>query len=261
LRFSVQKLPDQLFIQTSDILERATIVGLFLKRMSDSNAEIVGLLFSGGLDSSILLGELLRQGNCVQPIYVQCGLFWEAEEFKATTEFLRAVACAKLRELVVLQLPTGDLYGQHWSITGRGVPDADSPDEAVYLPGRNPLLLLKARIWCQLNGIGTLAIGCLGNNPFADATEEFFAAFGTLLDNAIGGKVTLTRSLADLAKSEIMQRGRALPLEKTFSCIRPENGLHCGQCNKCAERRAAFRFFESGDPTQYATNEAATVSE
>jgi 7-cyano-7-deazaguanine synthase len=116
-------------------------------------------------------------------------------------------------------------------------------------------------MWCQLHGVGTLAIGCLGNNPFADATEEFFAAFGNLLDTATGSKVELIRALADLSKSEVMRRGQGLPLEKTFSCIRPENGLHCGQCNKCAERRAALRFFESGDPTQYATNEAAAVAE
>ena len=228
--------------------------------MSDSNAETVGLLYSGGLDSSILLDDLLRQGRYVQPIYVRSGLFWETEELRAADSFLHAIACEQLRELVVVQLPTGDLYGDHWSTTGVGVPDANTPDEAVYLPGRNPLLLLKARMWCQLNGIGTLAIGCLGNNPFADATEEFFAAFGAVLDGATGRKVKLARPLSELTKAEVMQRGRLLPLEKTFSCIRPHDGLHCGRCNKCAERRAAFLFLNVGDPTQYTFHQAAVIA-
>ena len=38
-----------------------------------------------------------------------------------------------------------------------------------------------------------------------------------------------------------MELGRDMPLELTFSCIDPRDGLHCGRCNKCAERQEAFR--------------------
>jgi 7-cyano-7-deazaguanine synthase len=53
-------------------------------------------------------------------------------------------------------------------------------------------------------------------------------------------------------KQQVMALGRGMPLELTFSCIAPVNHLHCGRCNKCAERQAAFR--ESGiqDKTVYA---------
>jgi len=49
-----------------------------------------------------------------------------------------------------------------------------------------------------------------------------------------------------------MQLGRNYPLGLTFSCIAPVKGLHCGHCNKCAERQAAFRMIELADPTVYA---------
>jgi 7-cyano-7-deazaguanine synthase len=49
-----------------------------------------------------------------------------------------------------------------------------------------------------------------------------------------------------------MRLGRGLPLEQTFSCIRPERDLHCGRCNKCAERRHAFAEADMADPTRYA---------
>jgi len=39
----------------------------------------------------------------------------------------------------------------------------------------------------------------------------------------------------------------------TFSCIAPVDGLHCGRCNKCAERAAAFRLTGTDDPTPYAS--------
>jgi 7-cyano-7-deazaguanine synthase len=219
--------------------------------MSHSAKSAVGLLFSGGLDSSILAGELLKQGQSVQPIYITSQLCWEADELCSAKKFLKAIAASALRELVILQMPSRDLYGDHWSVTGVDVPDADSPDEAVYLPGRNPLLVLKARMWCQLNGISRLAIGCLGSNPFIDASDEFFVAFGALLDQATDSVVEVIRPMARFSKRQVMQLGRELPLELTFSCIHPQDGLHCGHCNKCAERRAAFQLQETGDPTRY----------
>jgi hypothetical protein len=49
-----------------------------------------------------------------------------------------------------------------------------------------------------------------------------------------------------------MQLGANLPLELTFSCIDPHCLLHCGRCNKCAERRAAFADAGLADRTVYA---------
>jgi 7-cyano-7-deazaguanine synthase len=162
------------------------------------------------------------------------------------------LAGPRLAELVVLDLPLADLYDGHWSLTGRGVPDLGSPDTAVYLPGRNALLLIKAALWCRLHGIEELALAVLASNPFADATPEFFATFEDLLDRAVGGRVRIVRPFGRLAKRQVMELGRGLPLELTFSCIAPSDGRHCGECNKCAERMAAFASLGIGDPTPYA---------
>ena len=40
----------------------------------------VAALASGGLDSAILVADLLRRGRVVHPIYVRFGLAWEATE-------------------------------------------------------------------------------------------------------------------------------------------------------------------------------------
>jgi len=201
---------------------------------------MVGVLASGGLDSCVLMAHLLRQGHGVQPFYVRCGLAWEREELLALRAFLRAVATSQLEEVVVFDLPLADLYGDHWSIDGRGVPDADSPDEAVYLPGRNALLCIKPVLWCGMHGIGQLALATLAGNPFPDATDGFFHGFETTLEQATGSRVSILHPFATLQKADIVLLGQGLPLELTFSCIAPGDGTHCGRCNKCAERQAAF---------------------
>jgi 7-cyano-7-deazaguanine synthase len=54
-----------------------------------------------------------------------------------------------------------------------------------------------------------------------------------------------------MTKRQVMQLGRELPLELTFSCIAPVGELHCGRCNKCAERQAAFHEAAIVDRTIY----------
>ena len=212
----------------------------------------IGVLFSGGLDSSILIAHLLRMGESVQPLYVAGGLVWEEAELAAARALLARLASPRLASLVVLELPLTDLYGRHWSTDGRQTPDGTTPDEAVYLPGRNPLLLIKSRLWCQLNGVGRLALGTLKNNPFADATAEFFANFAAALDGAMSGSVTLERPFACYTKQEVMRLAAGVPLELTLSCLAPRDGLHCGRCNKCHERKAMFAGAAVDDPTHYA---------
>jgi 7-cyano-7-deazaguanine synthase len=212
----------------------------------------IAVLFSGGVDSAILLTELLQDGRAVTPIYIRTGSVWQECELHAVREFLSAIAERPPAPLVTLEMPLRDIYGDHWSMTGRGVPDSSSSDEAVFLPGRNPLLLIKAVLWCQTHGVKEVALATLASNPFDDATPAFFAQFQATMKEATGQSVEIVRPLENRTKQDVMQLGASLPLELTFSCLAPMSGLHCGRCNKCAERKAAFRFLATGDPTSYA---------
>jgi 7-cyano-7-deazaguanine synthase len=224
--------------------------------MSDSleTADVaapLAVLVSGGLDSAILVAEACRHHPAVHPLYVRFGLAWEEVEQAHLERFLNALDAPALRPLVVLQMPVRDLYGAHWSITGKDVPGASTPDEAVFLPGRNVLLLAKALLWCHLHGVPAVALATLHNNPFPDATPGFFRAYQEVVDQAVGGRVRIVQPYGGLHKEEVLRRGIGLPLEWTFSCIRPIEGRHCGECNKCAERQRAFREAGLFDPTPY----------
>jgi 7-cyano-7-deazaguanine synthase len=220
---------------------------------SPADSSALAVLVSGGLDSAVLLSESLQGRASVYPLYIRCGLFWEAVELDNLRRFLAAVEAPALRPLHVLEMPVRDLYPAHWSLTGEGTPGADTPDEAVFLPGRNVLLLAKAMLWCHLRGVAEIALAPLESNPFPDATPAFFAAFEAAVNCAVGGRVRVLQPYLGLHKVDVLRRGRGLPLELTLSCIRPRDGRHCGACNKCAERRRAFAEAGLPDRTPYHT--------
>jgi 7-cyano-7-deazaguanine synthase len=212
----------------------------------------LAVLVSGGLDSAVLVAEAARIYPAVHPIYIRTGIAWEPVERLHLDRFLRAVRTPALRPLVVLEQSVTDLYGSHWSLTGVGVPAAGTPDEDVFLPGRNVLLLVKPLLWCHLNGVPEIALAPLAVNPFPDATPEFFREFSGAVNRSVGGSVQVIRPYSELHKTEVIRRGERFPLEHTFSCIRPAGELHCGACSKCHERRVAFREAGVPDPTTYA---------
>lgn len=210
--------------------------------MTTEATDPIAVLVSGGLDSAVLLAELVTAGRTVYPLYVRCGLHWEPAEFDHLKRFLAAVAAPNLRQLHILEAPARDLYGDHWSITGRNVPGADTPDDAVYLPGRNVLLLTKAILWCHLHHVPAVALGTLASNPFPDATPEFIAALARVTNEAVGGSVRVLRPYAGLSKSDVVRRGARFPVQHTFSCLRPVDGQPCGACNKCDEKKGSGVF-------------------
>lgn len=212
------------------------------------------MLTSGGLDSAILCAQLLHDFGRVVPIYVRSGLLWDDAEMASLERFLAAVKAEGLGDLVVLEEPIADVYGSHWSTGGAGVPGSDSDDTAVYLPGRNILLTMKAAIWCRLANVDALALGVLASNPFPDSTAEFFEILQTLVNRALGGQLRLIRPFDRLQKIDVLLRGKHLPLHLTFSCIEPWEGLHCGRCNKCAERKKGFHTAGIVDLTSYVAN-------
>ncbi len=214
------------------------------------------MLASGGLDSAVLVHAMAQRFARVFPLYVRAGLRWEPVEEYWLKKFLKTVTSLNgdgvIQPLTVARLPVGDVYGAHWSLTGRGVPGARSTDSAVYLPGRNLLLLSKAAVFCALRDIPAVALGPLKGNPFPDATASFFRGFAALASRALESPLRVLTPFAHLSKTQVIRSARGLPLELTLSCMRPAGRLHCGACNKCAERRRAFRAAGLPDRTAYA---------
>jgi 7-cyano-7-deazaguanine synthase len=212
------------------------------------------VLCSAGLDSAVLLADEAAKGHVV-PVYVDNGLAWEAEE---RLSLARLLGVAPLRGRVaparVVEFPARDLYPPtHWAITGTP-PAFDTPDEAVYLVGRNLVLLTRAGVLCAQLGLDRIVLGVLAGNPFPDATPEFFRAIEAALSLGLGSPIRVDAPYRALDKTDVIRLGRRLgvPLELTLSCMSPRRGRHCGQCSKCRERHDAFVEAGLEDPTDYA---------
>ena len=215
------------------------------------------VLLSGGLDSAVLLAQEAAQER-VHPVYVSVGLAWERAELAMLRALLVApVFSGRLERLAQLEFSMRDVYApSHWAI--RGVPPAyDTPDEDVYLAGRNVVLLTKAAVLAASRRASRIVLGTLGNNPFPDATPHFFAAMSRALSLGLDHPVEVATPFSGLHKDDVIRRGEKLgvPLELTLSCMNPVEAslpVHCGLCSKCRERRDAFAVAGVSDRTTYA---------
>jgi 7-cyano-7-deazaguanine synthase len=215
---------------------------------------LTAVLLSGGLDSAVLLASEALVDE-IQPLYISVGLRWEHAERRAVSRLLEALPLqGRVRPLASLTVDMTDLYRpDHWAVEGRP-PGYDTPDEDVYLPGRNVVLLGKAAVYCAQAGIERLVVGTLQHNPFPDATPAFRAAMAAALSIGLAHPFRIEAPFAETSKAAVVAHGRALgvPLELTLSCMNPSAERHCGLCSKCRERHDAFITAGMTDPTDYA---------
>ena len=192
----------------------------------------------------------------VQPLYVRVGLAWEHAERHAIAQFIEAAELgSRVRPLAVLGVDMTDVYPRsHWAVQGQP-PGYHTPDEDVYLPGRNVILFGKAAVFCAAAGIGRMVIGTLDHNPFPDATPAFRDAMQSALSLGLDHAISIEAPYARRSKAAVIRRGAELgaPMALTLSCMKPADGLmHCGLCSKCRERHLAFVEAGVQDPTAYA---------
>jgi len=213
----------------------------------------VAVLYSGGLDSAVLVASEARAA-AVHPLYVSAGLAWEPEERRLAAMLLRDPPFqGRVRAMVPLDFTVRDLYpATHWALTGPP-PAYDTPDEDVYLAGRNVVLITKGAIYCARHDIPRLVLGPLAGNPFPDARPEFLATMGAAVSLGLDHTVEVAAPFSALHKADVIRLGMDLgvPLERTLSCMNPEDGRHCGACSKCRERQQAFESAGVPDPTVY----------
>jgi 7-cyano-7-deazaguanine synthase len=220
------------------------------------------VLFSGGLDSAVLVADALRQGP-VQAIYVGVGFAWEDQERAMAARLFAAPPLAgAIDPPVTLAFDMRDVFpADHWAVRGEP-PSFDTPDEDVFIDGRNVILLSKAAVYLARQFAGARAgsrpacrilLGSLAGNPFPDATPDFRSAMARGLTLGLDLPLTIEAPFSSMHKSDVIRRGIELgvPLELTLSCMQPKDGLHCGRCSKCRERRDAFREAGVEDPTLY----------
>jgi 7-cyano-7-deazaguanine synthase len=214
------------------------------------------VLFSGGLDSAVLLAFERQTADRVWPVHVRSGFAWEEDEARVIDDLLASPPFVnRVEPVTTLTVDMRDVYpASHWAMTGQ-TPAYDTPDEDVYLEGRNITLIAKTAVLSARLGIERIAIGPLAGNPFPDATPAFLETMARALSLGLAHEVMIAAPFRDRHKEDVIALGESLkvPLERTLSCMSPDAGRHCGRCSKCRERQEAFRAAGVVDRTVYAT--------
>ena len=203
----------------------------------------------------MLLANILRHadGQRIVPIYVRTfGLAWNARTCRYLEHVLSEAAFRGVQPLETLHFDMRDVYPpSHWAIKGEA-PGFDTPDEDVYLEGRNVVLLTKAAVFMARAGLLRVSIGPLAGNPFPMSPRSSLRRCRTRC-LGLATAIEIAAPLLSHSKADVIALGQSLgvPLELTLSCMQPSSGLHCGRCSKCRERKDAFREAGVEDRTIY----------
>jgi 7-cyano-7-deazaguanine synthase len=215
------------------------------------------LIFSGGIDSTVLLHDLRAQGDEVLALSVDYG-----QRHRVELAHARRVA-AGLGRLADLSAIAPLLAGSSQTSGDVPVPHGHYAEESMkqtVVPNRNMIMLAVAGGWAISRRADRVAYAAhTGDHTiYPDCRPEFALAMDHALGLADWHRMTLHCPYLTLSKAQIVARGAELRVDfaATWSCY--EGGdLHCGRCGTCYERREAFQLAGVPDPTKYRT---ATVA-
>ncbi len=213
------------------------------------------VLVSGGMDSAVVLAELLAAGRECHALSFDYGQRHRIE-LAAAARVARALGAASHRvALIDLRAFGGSALTADIAVPkDRDVEHAhDVP--VTYVPARNTIFLAHALALAETIGAQEIGIGvnAIDYSGYPDCRPEFIDAFERMANlstragaEAVAGGGTWLRIAAPLArmsKADIVRRGRELGVDfsMTLSCYDPRpDGTACGHCDACQLRAKGF---------------------
>jgi 7-cyano-7-deazaguanine synthase len=227
------------------------------------------LIFSGGVDSTVLLSELLSSGVDVYPLSFNYGQKHaeELEHAKKIVEYFKLVDRWKMVDIADLGFQLLFKSSQTSEIP---VPHGHYTDEsmkATVVPNRNMIMLSLATGYAISIGADSVAYAAHAGDHaiYPDCRPGFVQLMDSLLQNyAYFTPLSLLAPFIRITKTEIVLQGMRTnaPFELTYSCYEGKP-WHCGKCGTCVERQEAFLKAGMKDPTVYgpSVTEAAAAAQ
>lgn len=212
------------------------------------------LIYSGGLDSTVLLYQLLADDYSVNAMGINYGQRHQKELVAAKGICDSLGVDFKVVDLSALK---PFLAGSSQTDDTVAVPHGHYEEESMKLtivPNRNMIMLSIAIAYAVTTKSDSVAYAAHGGDHaiYPDCREEFVKALSDAAMLADWHKVQIERPFILKTKAEIVALGSKLnaPLRRTWSCY--EGGeIHCGKCGTCVERREAFQIAKIKDDTFY----------
>ena len=217
------------------------------------------VVFSGGLDSVCTCAYLKSK-------YDLYGITFAYGQ-RASKELKTAKSLAKslkLKKHKIVDISfMKDLYGKTNVLTSTTRPIPQKFNYSIVVPIRNAVFLSIASAWAFTLNASLVAYGAhRGDVFYPDCRLSFSKKMELALNqgeidgikNGIRKKLRIwTPFNESLSKSELLKRGHEIVgdlLFRTWSCY-SNTKLHCGRCESCNNRKAAFVKAKILDKTRY----------
>lgn len=209
------------------------------------------LLYSGGLDSTVLLFKLKPN--------VRALLFNYGQRHGKELEIAQAMCEVEEVAYGYVGLSGINHLIAKGSQAGREpVPEghyADKSMKTTVVPNRNSIMLSIAIAHAIAIGAHRVYFAAHAGDHaiYPDCRPEFVDAFSHAMHIANAwSPIEIHAPFIHMTKSDIVQEGvrYGVPFDRTWSCYAGRT-LHCGRCGTCVERREAFELAGVVDPTRY----------
>jgi len=229
------------------------------------------VLFSGGMDSTTLLTQVVREGfSLVHAVSFYYGSKHGQRELEASNDVWNNIAeLARTKRIQFLQtftVLTPDVFdGAQSALAGRLIEmphmtyeelmDEEGPSPTV-VPFRNAYLISAATAMAASRDYDYVYIATHAtdahNWAYPDCTPEFLGAMANAIYVGTYHRVRLMYPFVWMRKEDIAALGNRIgaPLHLSYSCYEGRE-KHCGACPTCVERQEAFRLAGLEDPTEY----------
>ena len=212
------------------------------------------IIYSGGLDSTVLLYKLARENSLVEAISINYGQRHSKELEFAKKNCQKLGVKFNLADLSNLNPIFGDSALTNKSVDVPNGAYAKGNIALTVVPNRNMIMLSIAAARAMALGCDSIAYAAHSGDHalYPDCTTELADAMAEAIRRADTRKIELLRPFINIDKSQIVKLGMELGVDfsDTWSCYKG-GSLHCGKCSTCLERRQAFLDAGVKDPTIY----------
>lgn len=191
-------------------------------------------LASGGVDSSVMMLLLKKDGHELLPLFIDYGQLAREKEW---------AACQDICHYLDLEPHRMDISG-FGKIIPSGITNSEFHiEKEAFLPTRNLLFLTVGAAYGYVKSANVIAIGLLSNPIFPDQTLEFIQAAQRSISISLSVDIKILAPSISLDKSDTLRLARkyGLPLDLTYSCHSGKEEP-CGRCISCKERMGAEKY-------------------
>jgi 7-cyano-7-deazaguanine synthase len=212
------------------------------------------IVYSGGMDSTVLLYGLLAGGIKVAAISFDYGSRHNHRELPMAKSFCNNLNIS--HQIIPLNF-IPDLFKSALLCSGPPIPEGSydvSTLKQTVVPFRNAILMGIATGYAESTGASEVVLASHGGDHaiYPDCRPEFNRAFAEAVRLGTDNKVSVRFPYEDYDKRDIGDLGRRLGVDftRTWTCYKGGEH-HCGVCSACLERKYALRHEHGIDPTFY----------